>query len=123
MRIAEPAARSMVLGCFAAAALGAFRVKSVSAKLFVWRGVLLAALAMPLLGWVAPSIRVPVPAPAFATHTFVKQAAVPSAADESVAIRTAAPIAAPRQNGSFGRSRAPNCAEQTTEIFDGSRAV
>jgi beta-lactamase regulating signal transducer with metallopeptidase domain/phage shock protein A len=92
MRIAEPAARSFVLGCFAAAALGAFRVKSVSAKLFVWRGVLLVALAMPLIGWLAPSIRVPVPAPAFATQTLVKQAAVPSDVGESVTIRPAAPV-------------------------------
>ena len=88
MRIAEPAARSMVLGCFAAAALGAFRVKSVSAKLFVWRGVLLVAMAMPLIGWVAPSIRVPVPAP-----TFVKpSSAAPSDVSENVTIRPAAPV-------------------------------
>ncbi len=91
MRIAEPAARSMVLGCFAAAALGAFRVKSVSAKLFVWRGVLLVALAMPVIGWLAPSIRVPVPAPTFANHS----AAVPSNVDENVMIRAAAPFGAP----------------------------
>jgi beta-lactamase regulating signal transducer with metallopeptidase domain/peptidoglycan hydrolase CwlO-like protein len=93
MRIAEPAARSLVLGCFAAAALGAFRVKSVSAKLFVWRGVLVAVLAMPLLGWVAPSIRVPVPAPSFVKHS----ASVPSAAyaDADVAIGPGALLAAP----------------------------
>jgi beta-lactamase regulating signal transducer with metallopeptidase domain/phage shock protein A len=91
MRIAEPAARSMALGCFAAAALGSFRVKSVSAKLFVWRGVLLAALAMPLLGWMAPSIRVPVPAPAFAKHSApVQDAAAYAYVD--VATRPAAPV-------------------------------
>jgi beta-lactamase regulating signal transducer with metallopeptidase domain len=96
MRIAEPAARSMALGCFAAAALGAFRVKSVSAKLFVWRGVLLAALAMPLLGWMAPSIRVPVPAPAFAKHSApVQDAAAYAYVD--VATRPAAPFSAPRK--------------------------
>lgn len=66
--VAEPAARSIVLGCCAGAALGALRVRSVSAKLFVWRGVLAGALAMPLLGLLAPSIRVPVPAPSFAKH-------------------------------------------------------
>jgi hypothetical protein len=75
MQIAEPAARSIVLGCFAAAALGAFRVKSVSAKLFVWRGVLLVALAMPVIGWVAPAIRVAVPAPTFVKQSFVKNSA------------------------------------------------
>jgi beta-lactamase regulating signal transducer with metallopeptidase domain/phage shock protein A len=96
MRIAEPAARSLALGCFAAAALGAFRVKSVSAKLFVWRGVLFAALAMPLLGWVAPSIRVPVPAPAFAKHSAAVQDAA-AYADVDVATRPAATLAAPRK--------------------------
>src|SRR5580658_1156534 len=94
MRIAEPAARSMALGCFAAAALGAFRVRSVSAKLFVWRGVLLAALAMPVIGWVAPSIRVPVPAPAFVKHSAPVQDA-PAYAYADVATRPAAPLAAP----------------------------
>ena len=94
MRIAEPAARSLALGCFAAAALGAFRVKSVSAKLFVWRGVLLAALAMPLIGWMAPSIRVPVPAPKFVKHTAPVQDAA-AYADVDVVTRPAAPLAAP----------------------------
>jgi beta-lactamase regulating signal transducer with metallopeptidase domain len=95
MQIAEPAARSIVLGCFAAAALGAFRVKSVSAKLFVWRGVLLVALAMPVIGWVAPAIRVAVPAPTFVKQSFVKHSAtVPDAAyaEVDVATRPAAPV-------------------------------
>jgi beta-lactamase regulating signal transducer with metallopeptidase domain len=97
VRIAEPAARSLVLGCFAAAALGAFRVKSVSAKLFVWRGVLLAALAMPLLGWVAPSIRVPVPAPAFVKlgAAVASDVSENNVYDRKAATQPAAPLAAP----------------------------
>lgn len=61
--LAGAAGRSFVLGCVAAAALALFRTKSVRVKLFVWKGVLLAALAMPLLMSLGPSIRVAVPVP------------------------------------------------------------
>jgi beta-lactamase regulating signal transducer with metallopeptidase domain len=61
--MADAAARALVFGCFVAAVLGAFRVKNVRAKLLLWEGVLLAALAMPLLTLLAPAIRVAVPLP------------------------------------------------------------
>ncbi|HXU22289.1 MAG TPA: M56 family metallopeptidase [Verrucomicrobiae bacterium] len=57
-----PAARSLCLGCFAALAMGALRVKSVSARLAVWRWVLYAALAMPLLGLILPPLSFELPA-------------------------------------------------------------
>ena len=60
--IADAAARSIVLGCFVAACLAAFRVKFVTPKLLAWRGALLAALAMPLLILVCPAISLPIPA-------------------------------------------------------------
>jgi len=41
------------------------RVKDVSVKLVVWRGVLAAALAMPLLELVTPAVRVPMLLPRF----------------------------------------------------------
>ncbi len=59
--VAEPAARSLVLACFAGAMIGAFRVRAVSWKAAIWRGVLIAALAMPLLGSFLPPVGVPVP--------------------------------------------------------------
>ena len=62
--IAGAAARSLALGILTAAALAAFRVKSVRIKLFAWKGVLLVALAMPLLMAITPGIRVAVPLPA-----------------------------------------------------------
>jgi len=65
MHISGAAARSLVLGCAAALGLAVMRVKDVSVKLLVWRGVLVAALAMPLLEFVAPAVRVPMPLPRF----------------------------------------------------------
>jgi hypothetical protein len=56
-----PAARSLCLGCFAALAVGALRVKSVSARLAVWKVVLYAALAMPLLGLILPPLSLQFP--------------------------------------------------------------
>ncbi|HEV2224334.1 MAG TPA: hypothetical protein VGR84_15165, partial [Candidatus Acidoferrales bacterium] len=60
--LAEPAARSLALGCLAAIALAAFRVKRVGLRLFVWTMALYAALAMPFLGAFLPKMAVPVPA-------------------------------------------------------------
>jgi beta-lactamase regulating signal transducer with metallopeptidase domain len=63
--MADAAARSLVLGGFAAVSLAAFRTKNVRVKLFVWKGLLLAALAMPALTLLSPAIRVAVPVPNF----------------------------------------------------------
>lgn len=60
--VAEPALRSLLLGCTAALALWAFRVQRVRTRLLVWTAVLCAALAMPLLGAFVPRVRVAVPA-------------------------------------------------------------
>ncbi len=57
-----PAARSLCLGCFAALAMGALRVKSVSARLAVWRVMLYAGLAMPVLGLILPPLSFQFPA-------------------------------------------------------------
>lgn len=60
--LAEPAARSLALGCLAAIGLAAFRVKRVPLRLLVWTTTLYAALAMPFLGVVLPRMTVRVPA-------------------------------------------------------------
>lgn len=73
--IAEPAARSLVLACLAGVATGAFRVRATSCKAAIWRGVLVAALAMPLMGSFLPPIHLPVPVPAFAARAAVVQPA------------------------------------------------
>ena len=60
--LAEPAARSLALGCLAAIGLAAFRVKRVPLRLLVWTVTLYAALAMPFLGVFLPRMTVHVPA-------------------------------------------------------------
>ncbi|MGA8768705.1 MAG: hypothetical protein WB559_16945, partial [Candidatus Acidiferrales bacterium] len=55
MALGNAAARSLVLGCMVAATIGAFQVKNARIKLLLWKGVLLAALAMPLLTFFAPA--------------------------------------------------------------------
>jgi bla regulator protein blaR1 len=65
MTLAGAAARSLVLGSVATATLALFRARRVRVKLFVWKGVLLAALAMPVLMLVSPAVRVAVPMPSF----------------------------------------------------------
>jgi beta-lactamase regulating signal transducer with metallopeptidase domain/archaellum component FlaC len=60
--LAEPALRSLVIGCAAAIGLAAFRVKRVTARLLVWTAVLCAALTMPLLGVFLPRLPLAVPA-------------------------------------------------------------
>jgi bla regulator protein BlaR1 len=59
---ASPAVRALVLGSAAALGLAAFRVKNTSVRLFAWTAVLYGALAMPLLGWLLPTLSIPAPA-------------------------------------------------------------
>src|SRR5260370_10569359 len=61
-QLTSPAARTLALGCMAWIGLAAFRVKAISLRLFAWRAVLYAALAIPLLGWLLPPLAVPTPA-------------------------------------------------------------
>ncbi len=82
MALANAATRSLVLGCMVAAAIGTFQVKNARIKLLLWKGVLLAALAMPLLTFFAPAIQVAVPLPNFQkrgarTEDTITQPAVP----------------------------------------------
>jgi beta-lactamase regulating signal transducer with metallopeptidase domain len=59
--VLQPAARSLVFACVAGLVLAAFRVRSVSLRLAIWRVVLSVALAMPLLGLLLPPLPVFVP--------------------------------------------------------------
>lgn len=61
--LATSAVRALALGSVAGLGLAALRVKTTSGRLFTWTAVLYAALAMPLLERVLPSL--PVSAPAF----------------------------------------------------------
>ncbi len=57
--LADPALRSLAMACLAALLLKLVRMRDASARLAIWRGVLYAALAMPLLVWLLPGVRVP----------------------------------------------------------------
>jgi beta-lactamase regulating signal transducer with metallopeptidase domain len=61
--LATSAVRALALGGAAGLGLAAFGVKSTSVRLFTWTAVLYAALAMPLLERMLPSL--PVSSPAF----------------------------------------------------------
>jgi beta-lactamase regulating signal transducer with metallopeptidase domain len=60
--LAEPALRALVLAALAGLALAVGRVKDAELRLGVWTALLYAALAMPFLAWVAPAVRLPLPA-------------------------------------------------------------
>jgi beta-lactamase regulating signal transducer with metallopeptidase domain len=62
LQLANFAARSLALAVAAGLGLAAFRVRSTSIRLFTWKSVLYAALAMPLLGWMLPPLTIPTPA-------------------------------------------------------------
>ncbi|HEX4782898.1 MAG TPA: M56 family metallopeptidase, partial [Candidatus Sulfotelmatobacter sp.] len=59
--LANPAARSLAVALMVALALAAFRRSTTSFRLFTWTAVLYSALAMPLLLWMLPPLRVPAP--------------------------------------------------------------
>ena len=90
--LADAAARSLLLGCFVAASLAVFRVRAVLTKLLAWRGVLFAALAMPLLIASFPAVNLIVPVPNFEPTVAVSKPAVPQAVAAAPA-PSAAPVA------------------------------
>ena len=61
-QLAGAAVRALLPASVAALALCAFRVRHAALRLAVWTGVLYAALALPLLGYLLPAIPVRVPA-------------------------------------------------------------
>jgi beta-lactamase regulating signal transducer with metallopeptidase domain len=66
--IVEPAARSLAVGLLAALAMAVFRLTRPTARLGIWTTVLYVALAMPLLGIVAPHTTVTVPVATMASQ-------------------------------------------------------
>jgi len=60
--LAEPALRALALAALAGLALAVGRVRDAAVRLTVWTALLYVALAMPFLAWVAPAVRLPMPA-------------------------------------------------------------
>jgi beta-lactamase regulating signal transducer with metallopeptidase domain len=92
--LADSAARSILLGCFVAAALAALRIKLVRTRLLVWRSVLAAALAMPLLILICPAVRVAVPVPGLPQPAVTQDTAAQAAPGVPVIPAVAATITA-----------------------------
>jgi bla regulator protein blaR1 len=59
--LADPALRAIALACVAALALAVLRVRSAGVRLAVWKGVLYAAVTMPVLAWVLPAVPLRLP--------------------------------------------------------------
>jgi beta-lactamase regulating signal transducer with metallopeptidase domain len=60
--LANSAVRVLALAGTTAIGLAAFRVRETSQRLFIWTAVLYAALAVPFLGRILPSLSIPAPA-------------------------------------------------------------
>lgn len=83
----DAAVRSLLLGGFVAIALEALRVRSLRVRLLAWRGVLVVALAMPLLILISPGIRLAVPLPNLQRSPITTVAAA-----KSIGVAASAPI-------------------------------
>jgi len=59
--LGDPAVRSLLLACLAALALKLARIHDAAARLAIWKGILYAALAMPLLAALLPGLPLPLP--------------------------------------------------------------
>ena len=59
--LANSGLRIIALAAFTGTTLAAFRVKTISTRLFVWKAVLCGAFAMPVLGFLLPPVSVPTP--------------------------------------------------------------
>ncbi|MGA9981537.1 MAG: M56 family metallopeptidase [Candidatus Sulfotelmatobacter sp.] len=133
-QLASPAARALALAAAAGLGLTAFRVKATNVRLVTWTAVLYAALAMPLLAWMLPSL--PVPTPTFLQHALnsVRQnrifntTAAPSSMEQVPAKEVSPPQAAERrQNAAHSLPRAsrggasPGTAWVTNEAQRGER--
>ena len=112
MALANAAARSLVLGCLVAAAIGTLHVKNARIKLFLWKGVLLAALAMPLLTLFGPTIQVAVPIPSFQERRAkaegaIRQPALPHETAPQMPAKRAPRAGKPMQLETAGSPTAP----------------
>jgi bla regulator protein BlaR1 len=85
--LAEAATRSILLACTVGAATAVFGAKNVRRKLFSWKCLLLAALAMPALVLITPAIRVVVPVPNFMDHSTALSTAPSTEPDLDVTTR------------------------------------
>ena len=107
--LGSAAIRSLAISCVLAVILAAFGVKGVHWRMLVWRGLLAAALAMPLLTLLCPAIPLAVPLPDFGKHGATTEISLPQlAAVHAFSPESDATIAVPVQ--SIDASSATNAA-------------
>jgi len=83
VHLLNPAVRASVLAGAVGLGLAAFRVKAPAVRLFIWSGVLYAAIAMPLLGPLLPPLSIPTPAfVQFAVSHYLTAGSIPEDAAE-----------------------------------------
>jgi beta-lactamase regulating signal transducer with metallopeptidase domain len=119
-QLANPAARALALAAAAGLSLAAFRVKATNVRLLTWTAVLYAALAIPLVAWMLPSLQVPTPSFAQSVFQSVRQNRIFGAiAEQASAKESTPPQAAERREnaapslprasrGGASRGTAPN---------------
>lgn len=123
-QLANPAGRALAIACVAGLGLAAFRVKATSVRLFAWTAVLYVALAMPLLGWLLPTL--PVATPAFLQNLMAQQVAPVQAqvsqphASTDVAPGTAQVFIA-RNLGSKGTSVGKFALQVSSQVLESSQ--
>ncbi len=121
--LVDAAARSILLVCFAAALLTVFRVKSVRMKLLSSRGVLIAALFMPLLIALCPAIPLPVLIPNLPQRAAVQADAPQTAAAYSPAVTPVVGILPKTANITPATSKAASASKRAPLTSAGRRQI
>jgi beta-lactamase regulating signal transducer with metallopeptidase domain len=107
-QLANPAARALALAAAAGLGLAAFRVKATNVRLVSWTAVLYAALAIPLLAWMLPSLQVPAPPFVQSALQSVRQSRIFGATAEQASAKesSARAVAERRKNAAYSLPRA-----------------
>ena len=93
VHLLNPAVRASVLAGAVGLGLAAFRVKAPAVRLFIWSGVLYAAIAMPLLGPLLPPLSIPTPAfVQFAVSHYLTAGSIPEDVQGGSELFAAKPI-------------------------------
>jgi beta-lactamase regulating signal transducer with metallopeptidase domain len=108
VQLANPAARALALAAAAGLGLAAFRVKATNVRLVSWTAVLYAALAIPLLAWMLPSLQVPAPPFVQSALQSVWQSRIFGATAEQASAKdsSARAVAERRKNAAYSLPRA-----------------
>lgn len=116
VRLVDTAGRALLLASCAGLVLIALKVRATSLRLATWTAVLYAALAMPLLGWLLPAIRVP--AQGFLDHAVAQRQIAKMQTPPGLSARDYGKSFTTEANRKTGRSEVPPSFVQTTAPND-----